>query len=177
MMTITEALAELKLIANKVAKKREWVSSNVIKYKQAPDAYEKDGGIKEKMKQELQSIKDLQEKLVKTRSAIMRANLDNIVDIMGESKSIYEWLVWRKDVARDQAQMHGSIYSVVKREIEKAAETPRVLKSEEGVNVLVEIEPNLDYQAHNERSILVQEILDKLDGVLSLKNATITVNV
>lgn len=174
-MTITEALAEIKLITNKLMKKKEWCVTNVVRFKHAPDPYADKGGTKVVMSQELQSIEDLEGRIAAIRTAIMKANLENTADVMGTTKTIYEWLVWRKEIASNKRSFLQQIYSTAKNSVDRHAASPQVCKSESGVVTLVEMEVNVDYGDYNNKAAYVLEVFDKLDGILSLKNATITI--
>ncbi len=62
--------------------------------------------------------------------------------------------------------------------MDSLAKAPRLYKtSDEMAPTLVEIEPNLDYMSFANKAATVGEILDKLDGILSLKNATLLIDV
>ena len=176
-MTITEALAEIKLISNKLEKKRQFVLQNTMKVKQAPDSMAADGGIKQVIQSELQSIADLEDRLCGLRWAIMRTNTTEIIEIMGKVRTLYEWLVWRKEVSNNQKYFYKQIYDVTKNEMDSLAKAPRLYKpNDDSTPTLVEIEPNLDYMSYAAKAATVGEILDKLDGILSLKNATLLVD-
>lgn len=177
-ITITEALAELKLIKSKVEKKKNFILANVARQEGAKDQLEKSGGTTAVLAQELQAVGDLQERLVKIRTAIATANSSTSVEIGGVKRTIAEWLIWRRDVApliknfekdlamgigRVKAEAQRSGYQIVKNG--EAASKP--------TDVIVEVdEMKLQQNAEN-----TQEILDTLDGKLSLHNATVQVEV
>lgn len=176
--TITEALAEVKLINNKIAKQREWVQGNLLRQKHMPDPMAAKGGTKTVILQELQSIEDLEKRLAHIRIAIMQANLSNRAEVMGVTKSIYEWLVWKKEVAPLKKIFLNNIYTSTKVELERFNRNPQYYRNVDAdKNILVELETNVDYMEYASKGATVGEILDKLDGVLSLKNSTITITV
>jgi hypothetical protein len=149
-----------------------------MKIKQAPDSMAADGGIKQVIQNELQSISDLEDRLCALRWAIMRTNTSENIEIMGKIRTLYGWLVWRKEIANNQKYFYKQIYDVTKAEMDTLAKTPRLYKpSDDSTATLVEIEPNLDYMSYAAKAATVGEILDKLDGILSLKNATLLVDV
>ncbi len=176
-MTITEALAELKLITNKVAKKQEWVLQNLVKPKHIADPLVDKGGLVAVMKQEMQAINDLQTRAVVIRRSIMASNIATQATVLEVTKTIYEWLVWKKDIAQNKNRFLSSIYANTKREFDKIANQPQAAKTDDNKTILIELEANTDYMQCTTDAAYIQEILDKLDGVLSLKNATTTIEV
>lgn len=176
-ITITEALQELKTIDARVGKKKEFIFSFLYRQNNQRDPHEKDGGSAVLIARERQSIDDLLERKIRIRNAINEANAANTVTIGDKTRTIGEWLVWKRDVApilrnilnetstrlqavRNDAQRHG--FAVT-----------QTAPSEVTPDVIVNI---------NERELAEQietltEITSVLDGQLSLKNATITIEV
>lgn len=98
-ITITEALSEINLIKKKTIKKQEIVTQNLARAKHMPDPYVNEGGSFEFNKRELQAIKDLNLRMTKIRGAISRANLENKITISGETRSINDWLTWKREIS------------------------------------------------------------------------------
>lgn len=176
--TITEALAELKLIKSKIDKKTAFVIQYLGRQEGTKDPLEKQGGVVKAINEDIQAINDLHERFVRIRSAIAAANSAQNVTIGTATRSVSDWLVWRREVAplvkalqknltdkinqiRNGAKAHG--WNVV-----KSGEQPA-----QPTDVIIEI----DEKALAEKSESTQEILDTLDGKLSLHNATIQVEV
>ncbi len=174
-MTITEALAEIKLINDKIAKKRSFVLDNLVRIKQLPDALTSQGGTQAVLVADVQAISDLETRLVKIRSAIMKANLENTAEVNGQVLSIYDWLVWKREVAPSKRGFYEQVYNYTKRKLEELQKSPQILKNDQGQTQLVEPETGLPYMEYAEKYSAVNEMLNKLDGVLSLKNATVLV--
>lgn len=174
-MTITEALAEIKLLNDKIAKKRSFVLDNLVRIKQLPDALASQGGTQTVITSEVQAINDLETRLIKVRTAIMLANLVNTAECSGHTKSLYAWLVWKREVSTSKRNFFEQIYSHTKRKIDDLQKNPQVLQNETGVKALVEPETSLPYMEYANKYSEVSEMLNKLDGVLSLKNATVLV--
>lgn len=98
-MTITEALADLKTIAKRIEKKCDFILASLARPEGARDPLEKEGGAEKRVAEERQAIHDLQEYMIKVRRAIQKANESTSITVEGESRSIADWLVWRREVA------------------------------------------------------------------------------
>lgn len=175
-MLITEALAELKTISKRIAKKQEYVKGYLYRQDGLRDPLEKDGGSQVAIAKELQAIGDLNRRLIDIRVAIQVTNQNTQVVVEGEARSIAEWLTWRKEVsegeksfvdavrrtvltARAQAQQKG--YAVV----------PEGAKAANPGDLVINVN-EAQLAAHAEK---LETILGTLDGQLSLKNATVNV--
>jgi hypothetical protein len=178
-MTITEALAEIKLINSKLEKKRARVLDNLIRVEQQEDPLKHEGGSVAYLGSEVQSIEALEENIIKIRGAIMSANLLHVAEVMGKTKAIYEWLVWKREVVGMMQSFYQAIYTKTKERLEHAKKNPQVMaKPDSNVNPeLAKLAPNLNYMEFSKKYEEVCDILSKLDGVLSLKNATIVIEV
>jgi hypothetical protein len=178
-MTITEALAEIKLITSKLEKKRARVWDNLIRIEQQEDPLKHEGGSVAYLASEVQSIAALEENMIKIRGAIMSANLLHVAEVMGKTQTIYEWLVWKREIVTNIKAFYQVIYTKTKEKLEYARKTPQVIaKPDASVTPeLAKIEPNLNYMEFSKKYEEVCDILSKLDGVLSLKNATIMIEV
>src|SRR5215831_611359 len=99
-ITITEALAELKTIDKRIEKKREFVLSYLLRQEMFKDPLEKDGGSVSAIRREMQSIVDLEERRITIRRAVQQANERNSVMVGKQTRTIADWLVWRREVAR-----------------------------------------------------------------------------
>lgn len=176
--TITEALAELKTIAKRIDKKREFVMTYIGRVAMNRDPLEKEGGAVQAVASERQAIKDLQERTVAIRRAISRANDSNKITVGSSSRSISDWLVWRREVAPLQKSLLESIRSGINNARNEAKKRDsRIVQSES------EVTDSKDIIIHLSESELAREIEDietvlgTLDGQLSLKNATVTIQV
>lgn len=171
-MSITEALAEIKLIQNKLQKKQQWVLQNLTKARHTTDPFASTGGIQKAAQAELQAIADLEKRMLIIRKAIMQSNVLTEATVLDKTQTIYEWLVWKKEIAKQSALFSQTIYTHTKSALDKIAHTPQAAKVEDNKTILVELDANTDYMKASVDAAYIQEILDKLDGVLSFKNAT-----
>jgi hypothetical protein len=174
-MTITEALAEVKLINEKIEKKRTFVLDNLTRIKQLADPLQSKGGSMAALAAEMQSINDLEARLVEIRAAIMHANMMHTAECMGMHKTLYGWLVWKREIAGNKSFHYQSIYTNTKKKIDEAARAPSVYTKDDQTKEVVIIEANLPYMEYAAKYEDIKDMLNKLDGVLSLKNATVLV--
>jgi hypothetical protein len=175
-LTITEALSELNLIKKKVDNKRKVVAGSLLKAKHEKDAYESVGGIKQFITNELQSIDDLDSRYLKIKGSIAKANIDNSITVNGFTKTIHDWLNWKRDLSDIQKKFVFNLYSFPKGELERLSKQPQVYKDEKQEARLVEFESNIDYPSFLKKSEELNDTFDRLDGQLSLKNATIVID-
>lgn len=176
-MTITEALSEVNLIKKKVVAARDVVKTNLARPKHVKDPFEKDGGTAAVIDRQVQSIYDLTARLERIRGAVSSANLANTITVGEQTKTIFDWLTWKREVAEDQKSFVGFVYTQTKNLLDNAARNPQAWKDEEGKTHLVELQSNVDLGAWLRKQEIVVEMVERLDGLLSLKNATITVEV
>lgn len=176
-MTITEALAEIKTIGKRVEKKQEFVTEFIVTQAGLRDPLEAQGGSREAIKAERQAITDLRERVVKIRRAIHAANQTAEVPINGVTRTIADWLVWRRDVSgasqRFLNDMHAKINKARgewrQRGWNVAGESPT--QDMRDLMILVD-----ESELAREREKM-EETLATLDGLLSLKNATVMIEV
>lgn len=176
-ITITEALSEINLIKKKIEKKKETVLANLARAKHMPDPFKDDGGSAVAMAAHIQSVNDLNHRLVRIRGAISQANILNGIHINGETRTIQDWLTWKREVSAGENKFLSDISRMTKSSMEHWAKSPQVYKDDSGGTHLVEFENNVDYAKLLKEVEKFTEILEKLDGQLSLKNATITIDI
>jgi seryl-tRNA synthetase len=129
------------------------------------------------LRSEIQSIEDLRKKWVKIRSAIAKANTDNTITIGSTTKSINEWLNWKREVAQEESKFAVSVHVRIKNAMDESVQKPQVVKDDSGQVKICKLLANLEYPEFLKKSQEVDEILETLDGKLSLKNATIMVEI
>jgi len=181
-LTLTEALAEIKTIGKRIGKKQEYARVLIARDERIRDPLEKQGGSVAGLTAELQSIRDLEERIVTLRTRIQAANHRIAVTVQGEVRSLMEWLTWRKEVAPLRRQfisaMIGQIAQVRKEAQQKGmvvAAAAAVHSSGDGKATQILV--NLDEAQLNADAERLELVLGELDGQLSLKNATETIEV
>jgi hypothetical protein len=168
-MTITEAFAELKTIQARLKKKREFIGSHLLYPDAIKDPLANDGGTLQVVQREQQAISDLQERLIRIRYAMQTANLVNSITIAGKTRSIAEWLAWRKDLQEGER----SFLANIRRSIDNTRTNVRAKGDDPAKTVVV----NVDEGDLGARMEALETIASTLDGQLSLKNATVVIEV
>lgn len=180
MITITEALAEIKTINARLAKKREAVQQYLLRDSKMVDPLAEDGGSAEFVKRERQAIKDLEERIVKIRSAIQRENCTQKLVVGGQERYVSEWLNWRREVAPSMrafvSNLYGGIQNARREAAKKGYRVAEAGDKDAGTEVPTLV-VNLSEKALVAEVESAEEILGALDGKLSLANATMKVEV
>jgi hypothetical protein len=177
-ITITEALAETKLIKNKIAKKKEYIGQNLGRLDNSPDLLESLGGSEKAMAAELQAISDLRTRLVTIRTAIQKANLENCITVKNKTMTIAEWISWKREVLIEQLPYVQEMQNGIRNFRHQNETNPRCIKDEKTGEVKVlKLLMHVNAVEIMKEAELLGEIRDTLDGQLSLKNATITVTI
>jgi hypothetical protein len=179
MLTITEALAELKTLGSRIEKQR----GNIMRYlgrdAALRDPLERDGGSVEYIKRQLQSVRDLEERIIKIRTAIQTANNQNNLALGNETRTVGEWLAWRREIAPRQEAFVTNVISVISQARTRAVrEGARVVEGRptegSGDREYVFNVSETDVAEEAER---LTELLGTLDGKLSLFNATVSLDI
>lgn len=174
-MTITEALAEIKTIDKRISSKQEFINSFLFRLDHVKDPHEKDGGSTQLLSQEMQAIKDLEQRKVDIRIGIQKANEATKVSIEGMERSIADWLVWRREVAPTRERFLYTMQASVKqaRDAMRRGSFGSTNTSLEKYDLIV----NIDEKGIAKESEQMKNILGQLDGQLSLKNATVMLDI
>lgn len=175
-LTITEALAEIKTIDKRLTKKRSFVGAYIVRQDKLKDPLAGDGGSEEAIRRERQAIADLEQRVVDLRLGIQSANSETEVTINGQSRSVAEWLVWRRDVAPGAKDFLNDLSRGLKRVRDEAQSKGFAMTQSEAASpddLIVNInEAELAQEIEG-----FEETLGALDGQLSLKNATVFIEV
>ena len=173
-ITISEALAEVKTIGKRLEKKRQFIHGNLARQDGVRDPFEKDGGSPKMIASELQSISDLETRILDLRTSIQRTNDRTVVKIGDASMTVSEWLVWRRDVLPKQKEFFAALT--------KGLEGLRSNARKQGLNIIASVgQPasnptdvivHIDEAEVNRKIERLEAILGELDGRLSVINAT-----
>lgn len=172
-ITITEALAEIKTIGKRLDKKRQNVLLYLARQEGIKDPLEKEGGSAAFVAAERQSIADLGSRIVDLRRGIQKANEATSVTLGGKTRTIADWLIWRRDVAASE----GSFLAQIRQQLNAVRDQARkngsgVVASSAEANTPADFVVNVNEQDLASQIEAHEEILGQLDGQLSLKNAT-----
>lgn len=179
MQTITEALAEVKTIDKRIEKKQQFLLTYLVRQDVYKDPLEKDGGSFAAIQREMQAVADLRERTVAIRRAVADANARESVTIKEQTRSIADWLTWRREVApKVQAFLQSLSGRIVAVRKEATGKGLTVIAANVGAaSAPQDIVVYVNEQALSQQIEGIEEVLGILDGQLSLKNATVTVNV
>lgn len=180
-ITITEALAELQTIGKRLAKKQDYVAQYLARPEGLKDPLEKSGGTQEVLRREVQAIKDLALRHLAIRIAIQRSNQVTSITAGEQKMTVAEWLTWRKEVAPTLQQFNARLRQTLEQTRRTAQQRGAAVVSA-SVSVAGEAKPtdfvvNLDEAQLNEEAEYLETVLGTLDGQLSLRNATVTIEV
>lgn len=178
-MTITEALAEIKTIGKRLEKKKLFVQGYLWRQEGLKDPLAKEHGDSQTaIKSERQAVRDLQKRIIQIRTAIQKANTDTILTVADTTQTMAEWLIWKREVAPDHQQFLRDISNRlqqmrtdVQRKGLSVVNTSDLAKSPQDMIV------NIDEHELAQEIEKLEEVLGNLDGQLSLKNATVMVEV
>jgi hypothetical protein len=177
-MTVTEALAEIKTVGKRLAKRRQFVMDHLVRVDRMKDPHEEKGGSKKVIEQELQGIRDLEDRIVALRSAINQVNQTTKVSVGETTRTIADWIIWRREVSRGEQQFLAHMREAINRTRgQKVAFQPPVRTSTAPSTEEAGFEVNIDEKWLADAGEKVEEILGTLDGKLSLINATTAVSV
>lgn len=176
-ITITEALAELTTIGKRVDKKRTFIKAYLMRQEKLKDPLVKDGGASEVIKREFQAVNDLLGRLISIRLAIQKKNHETDVTVGGVTKTLAEWLTWRKEAAPGEQRMYLELQQMI-----NSARAQGLRQGATVVSAGQEAKPddivvNVDEAALARSAEETETVLGDLDGQLSLKNATVYIEV
>ena len=178
MLTITEALAEIKTIGKRVQKKREFIGQYAFRQEIVRDPLENQGGSKAAIVTELQSVRDLEERLIALRRAIAKANTETSVTVGGVTRPLQDWLTWRREVSGQRKASVSAMFQAIQNFRQKQMQAGFAVHTEPSAqpgdkDIIV----NVDERALAQEAEELEQVLGTLDGLLSLKNAPVTIDV
>jgi hypothetical protein len=172
-LTITEALAEIKMIQKRVEKKIEQVRTYGLRQDCLRDPLEKDGGSRAVCRQELQAIRDLMERQILIRTKISQVNRDTLVAVDGLIRTVESWLIWKREVARKKADMLAGFLKGLEQAREEAKRKGwAVMQTGQIPERPTDVIVNLDERGLTLELEELEALMERLDGKLSLSNAT-----
>lgn len=175
MITITEALSEVNLLKKKIQESDQAAKGCLVRVAHVQDPYEKHGGSVEQYAKSTQSSNDLRRRLVDIRSKISKANIENQITINDQTMSIFDWLTWKREIYPELLKASQDQIGTLRESLAKEANRPEVWKDENGNTQLVKYVRNADLKLLEDKQNRLVDTYGKLDGQLSLRNATITI--
>ncbi len=174
-LTITEALAEIKTIGKRLEKKRDGIMPYIARQDGVRDPFEKDGGSTSFIAAERQGIRDLGSRIVALRTGIQKANDATSITLGGQTRTISEWLTWRREIAPNEQNVLAAIRGQVNNVRETAKRQGVALAAPGSATQPQDFIINVNEQELAAQIESLEETLGALDGQLSLKNATVIV--
>ena len=175
MITITEALQEVKTLIKRIEKKQEFIRGFLWRQNHLRDPHEKDGGSRDLIKKERQAIKDLENNIIDLRRGIATANAQNNITVCGETMSIADWIVWRREIATGRREFLKQLQSRIQNaRLQALHNGVSVVDTDSKVSVS-ELIINIDEKELADELEKIVEIMSTLDGQLSLKNSTVKI--
>ena len=173
-MTITEALAEIKTIGKRLDKRRQFIRDHLVRIDRIKDPLEDQGGTRQVIERELQAVGDLEERLVALRSAINSANQSTQLTIGRATRSVAEWIIWRREVSGGAQQFFTQMLSGINasRKQQPMVQAPGAVGGEPAG-----FEIGIDEKRLADDIDGMEQTLGTLDGQLSLLNATTFVEI
>jgi hypothetical protein len=175
MTTITEGLAELKTLRKRIDTKRSGIMQYLARAEAVRDPLEKQGGSEAHIRAERQAIDDLEENYIALRRRIAEANASTTITVGGITRSITDWLVWRRELAAFRSAWLTNVRQGVQGLRQKTSQRGGAIYASASVGAEAkpdDIVVNIDERALDAEIEKLEEILSTLDGQLSLKNAT-----
>jgi hypothetical protein len=178
-LTITEALQEIKTIGKRLEKKRLSVIGYLVRDSRVRDPLEKDGGAEKFVAQERQAIADLEAPVIAIRTAIQRSNLESSLTVEEKTRTVAEWLTWRREISNGQKTFLTTIanqIASVRQQVQQKG--GKVVAAAVAINEAPDpLAPPQILVALDERGVIedqekLETVLGTLDGKLSLFNAT-----
>lgn len=176
-LTITEALAEIATIDKRLPKKQEAILRFVVRDERQRDPLEKHSGSTQFIQSERQSVHDLNERRIALRRAITQANAETTLTVSGVTRTIADWLVWKREVYQRERDLLNQINSRIESGRGEARKRGVALVSVDTGSDAGNIIACVDEQTLAREIEALEDTHGQLDGLLSLKNATTTVAV
>jgi hypothetical protein len=176
-LTLAEALAQIAAINRRLDKKQQLVLAFLLRPQQYRDPLRAESGSPAVLARELKATRVLHERRVRLRRLIQNAYERTKVTFGEQTRSLADWLAWRRDVAARRGGFLHLLRSRITKARQQAArqgrgESPGTAP-ERGADVIV----HLDEQELARQIEGHEELLGYLDGQLALKNATVTIDV
>lgn len=177
MSTITQALAEIKTLGKRIAKKHDLIKGHLARQDTIKDPFEKEGTTEvEVIAKETQAIKDLETRLIALRVAILEANNKTTITIEGEAQSITQWLIWKREVAPNLKRRYDELTAAIA-QIRKDMQQKglAVITTGDRATRPQDVHINIKEAELADNRERLEKILGDLDGELSQKNATVEI--
>lgn len=177
-LTVTEALAELKVIGKRVEAKEQFIKDYLYRQAIVRDPHADKGGTPKLISEARQAIRDLEDRKVKIRLAIQQKNLVEVLEIDGLSQTVAGWLTWRKEISPGVVKRGRAWLEMIRNiRAQTLARSGKINPEVGPENQVQDILINTDELELSQNLEKIEAVLGTLDGRLSLFNATTTIEV
>lgn len=157
-MTVTQALAEIKTIPKRIDKKHTAILRHLAYDARLKDPISQAGGSGLYVQRELQSIRDLELRLIDLRLAVQKSNLTSVIKVGRRELSVAGWLAWKKDVSESMRQRLHSMSLHI-----------------EGARRNMDATVNMDETLLTAEIEELERIMGELDGLLTMHNSRVDI--
>jgi len=169
-MKITEALAEVKTLNKRISKKRENICKYLVRFDSVKDPLG-DGGSEKFVVEQKQAHDDLVGRIVQIRTAIQITNNRTSLTVCGQTRTIAEWLTWRKECAGLDRGLIDKMLSSIRNARDQSEKFKRETEAD-GDKSQYDLFVGYDEGTLVKAEEAFEKIVSDLDGKLSLINAT-----
>lgn len=170
---ITLALAETKTLQKRIEEKQNFILQYLTRQSIRVDPLAKEGGSEVAVSQAMQSIRDLQSRLLTIRHKITEANQKTMVTVEGVTMTVTDWLNWKREVAPYRQLLLKGMRQKIDQNRSWSQNTSKVPGQENTLDIVVTYsEIKLAEEIEN-----LEKTLGTLDGQLSLVNAVVQVDI
>lgn len=159
-ITITEALAEKRLIKAKIEKKTMFVTQYHLGSEGRTDPLAKQGGSDKLLPHELDSIRDLWNRYTLIVAAIQKVNSETTLTVNDITDTVARWLIWKREVYEPYSRFFLSL--------QQRAAVNRGQRNKDSETIISYLDERI-IQGILERMV---DTFGKLDGALTLLNST-----
>jgi hypothetical protein len=176
--TISEALQELKTLDKRIVSTRDFILAYGIRQGSTIDPLDMEGGSHKEIPNRLRQLKDLLERKVQIRIAINQANAETQASVCGQTRTVAEWIVWRRDAFKQELESWRALQRKVL-DARQQATTKALTIKEDGTQPtkVNEVACFIPEGEISKRIVQLEEIESVLDGKLSVVNATTLIEV
>src|SRR5687768_9930810 len=103
-LTISEALGQVQAIDQQIAQKQQLIAAYLLRDASVRDPLQREGGTPVLLDRELRSIEALQDRKVAIRRAVQAANERAHITHEDETRSVADWLVWKREVVARRSE-------------------------------------------------------------------------
>jgi hypothetical protein len=175
-ITVAEALARIDTYRRRIEAKQQLVDAYLFRTAAQRDPLAAEGGTAAALAAELASLDALQERTILLRRLIQHSYETTPITFGERTRSLADWLVWRREVATRRANFLEALSRRIQRARKLAARRAAGV-SEVGAGKAADVVVHLNEQELAGQAEEVEELRGYLQGQLALKNATLTVDV